>query len=503
MTRFSSTPAPSVVYRMTTLGAALLLASCASFKGIDSSAQLQSPRTLAAGTSLPAQGGAWPTLDWATRIGGAPLQSLVDEAMAGNPGLQMAASRIAAARAAVETSGANRQPTVGAGFSSTYQRYTETGLIPPPLAGEYRADTQLALNFNYEFDFWGRHEAELQAALSQGRAADAEQYSARLMLTSSIVRAWLQLARQNAQLDLTRQQLAARERLGHLTSLRFKAGLDTESESEQTRQQLEGLRAEIVQWQEGMALTRNQIAALLGKGPDRGLSIMPSSLPTDAATALPDALPLSLVGRRPDIVASRWRVEAAQGDIDSARAQFYPNVNLSAFAGFSTLSLDRLLDAGSRIVGIGPAIRLPVFEGGRLRAQLKGRVAGYDNAVASYNQTLTDALRDVADQVQSLRAAEAQGGHQRAATEAAANALRLARQRERAGTTNMLPVLASELALVVQRKVELENQARRADLQVGLIRALGGGFDASATGLAPTPAAEAANNRHPLTKTAS
>jgi NodT family efflux transporter outer membrane factor (OMF) lipoprotein len=218
---------------------------------------------------------------------------------------------------------------------------------------------------------------------------------------------------------------------------------------------------------------------------------------------LPDALPLALVGRRPDIVASRWRVEAMQGEIESARAQFYPNINLTAFAGFSTLSLDRLLEAGSRIVGIGPAIRLPVFEGGRLRAQLKGRVAGYDNAVATYNQTLTDALRDVADQVQSLRAAEAQGGHQRAATQAASNALRLARERERAGTTNMLPVLASELALVVQRKVELENQARRADLRVGLIRALGGGFEADGAGLGIAPAAVQDNHRPNLKKSAS
>ena len=503
MMKFPPVAAHGAVSRLAALGAVLLLASCANFKGIETSAQTQSPANLAASVSLPAQGGDWPALDWAAQIGGAPLQALVEEAMADNPGLKIAATRIAAARATVEAAGANRLPTVGAGFSSTYQRYTETGLIPPPLAGEYKADTQLALNFNYEFDFWGRHEAELQAALSQGRAAEAEQYSARLMLTSSIARAWLQLARQNAQLELTRQQLVARERLGRLTELRFKAGLDTESESEQTRQQLEGLRAEIVQWQEGMALTRNQIAALLGKGPDRGLSIMPAAMPSDGAIALPDALPLGLVGRRPDIVASRWRVEAAQGEIASAKAQFYPNINLSAFAGFSTLSLDRLLESGSRIVGIGPAIKLPVFEGGRLRAQLKGRVAGYDNAVATYNQTLTDALREVADQVQSLRAAEAQGGHQRAATQAATNALRLARQREKAGTTNMLPVLASELALVVQRKVELENQARRADLRVGLIKALGGGFDADATGLGQNPAAVQDNQRHPLTKSAS
>ena len=498
MMRFPSISPGIAVPRLAALTAALLLASCANFTGIQSSAQPQWPENLAASASLPAQGGAWPALDWASQIGGAPLQALVDEALSGNPGLQVAAARIAAARATVEASGANRLPTVGAGFSSTYQRYTETGLIPPPLAGEYKADTQLALNFNYEFDFWGRHEAELRAALSQGRAAEAEQYSARLALTSSIARAWLQLARQNAQFNLTQQQLTAREKLGRLTALRFKAGLDTDSDNEQTRQQLEGLRAEIVQWQESMALTRNQLAALMGQGPDRGLSIMPAALPSDAAIALPDALPLSLVGRRPDIVASRWRVEAAQGDIDNARAQFYPNINLSAFAGFSTLSLDRLLDAGSRI---GPAIRLPVFEGGRLRAQLKGRVAGYDSAVATYNQTLTDALREVADQVQSLRAAQAQGGHQRAATQAASNALRLARQRERAGTTNMLPVLASELALVVQRKVELENQARRADLRVGLIRAMGGGFDADAAGLAPAAAQD--TNRHTFTKSAS
>ncbi len=501
MIRFPSISPGNPLPRLAAFAAVLLLASCASFKGIGSSAQPQSPEGLAASASLAAGGGAWPALDWAAQIGGAPLQALVDEALAGNPGLQVAAARIAAARATVEASGANRLPTVGAGFTSTYQRYTETGLIPPPLAGEYKADTQLALNFNYEFDFWGRHEAELRAALSQGRAAEAEQYSARLALTSSIARAWLQLARQNAQLNLTQQQLTAREKLGRLTALRFKAGLDTDSDNEQTRQQQEGLRAEIVQWQEGMALTRNQLSALMGQGPDRGLSIMPAALPSDAAIALPDALPLGLVGRRPDIVASRWRVEAAQGDIDNARAQFYPNINLSAFAGFSTLSLDRLLDAGSRIVGIGPAIRLPVFEGGRLRAQLKGRVAGYDSAVATYNQTLTDALREVADQVQSLRAAQAQGGHQRAATQAASNALRLARQRERAGTTNMLPVLASELALVVQRKVELENQARRADLRVGLIRAMGGGFDADAAGLAPAAAQD--NNRPTFTKSAS
>jgi NodT family efflux transporter outer membrane factor (OMF) lipoprotein len=188
---------------------------------------------------------------------------------------------------------------------------------------------------------------------------------------------------------------------------------------------------------------------------------------------------LSLLGRRPDIAAARWRVEAAQGEIDSAKAQFYPNVNLVAFAGFSSLGLSNLLLSGSRIAGIGPAVRLPVFEGGALRAQLKGKTALYDGAVASYDQTLTEALHETADQVQSLRAADAQHADLELASKAAAQTLALAQQRQRVGTGNLLQVLAAESGWLQQRKLELDSRARLADLRVSLIKALGGGFDAT------------------------
>ena len=374
---------------------------------------------------------------------------------------------------------------IGASFSSTYQRYTEHGIVPPPLAGQSKSDNQLALNFSYDFDFWGKHAAELRAAVSQERAAEAEHHMSHMVLTTSIARAWIQLARQYGQLDLIGQQLVVRGKIDRLTQLRVKAGLDTQTENQQARQQMAVLRAEQAQWQEAIALTRNQLAALMGQGPDRGQGIARPSLPPEAAMALPSELPLTLLGRRADIVAARWRAEAAQGDIDTAKAQFYPNINLMAFAGFSSLGLSNLLQSGSRIAGIGPAIRLPVFEGGSLRAHLKGRVAAYDGAVASYNQTLTDALREVADQLQAARAAAIQSEHQHVATQAAANNLKLAQQRERIGTTNMLPALSTEMAWLMQRKVELDSQARRTDLRIGMIKALGGGFDAAAQDLAP------------------
>lgn len=475
--------------RLAVAGATLLLSACASFNGIHSNARLAAPDHYASAQSLPAQAGTWPQQSWVGEIGGPALQALVDEALAANPDLQSAAARIASARANARAVAAGALPTVGASFNSTYQRYSENGLIPPPLAGTYQSDNELALNFSYDLDFWDRHGAQLRAALALNKAATAEQASAHLMLTTSIVRTWLQLGRQHAQFQLAEQQFQVREKLDRLTQQRIAAGLDSRGERQQTQLQLAALRADRAQWQEAMALSRNQLAALLGQGPDRGRSIAAPELPAPGASALPDQLPLMLLGRRPDIVAARWRVEAAQGDIDVAKTQFYPNINLAAFAGLSSLGLSNLLHGGSMVAGVGPAIRLPVFEGGTLRAQLQGRVAAYDNAVALYNQTLTEALHQVADQVQSLRAAASQSRERQLASEAAHNTLMLAEQRQRVGTANTLQVLASESAWLSQRQLALDAQARQADLRIALIKALGGGFDAAREDLAAPAAA--------------
>jgi NodT family efflux transporter outer membrane factor (OMF) lipoprotein len=473
--------------------AATLLSACASFHGIGSNAEPHSPADYATAASLPGQAGHWPDSSWANAIGGAPLQALINEALTGNPSLQAAAARLAAMQAIAETTGAAARPVASVGLNSTYQRFTENGLVPPPLAGSFQSDNRVALNFSYDLDFWGRHGAELRAALAQAKVAESEQYAARLWLTTAIAHGWIQLARQHAQLELTEQHLRLREKIERLTQQRIAAGLDNQTDNNQAQMQLATLRAEQAQWQEAIALSRNQIAALLGQGPDRGLQIARPILLAPVAMALPDQLPAALLGRRPDIVAARWAVEAAHGETDSARAAFYPNVNLVAFAGLSSLGLSSLLDSGSRIIGVGPAVSLPVFDGGRLRGQLKGKVAAYDSAVATYNQTLTVALQEVSDQVQSLRAIENQRRHQQSATAAAAQALKLAQQRQQVGTANLLHVLSAESAWLAQRKFELDAQMRGADLHLGLIKALGGGFDAASHGLAPVPAAASGN----------
>lgn len=486
------------IRRVAICAAAALLSACANMSGIHTTAHTNAPADYAAAASLPDQGGQWPDASWVTAIGGTALQQLTDEALAGNPDLQAAAARVGAARAMVEAAGAASKPQVGASFSTTRQRFTENSIYPPPFGGSYVTDNELALNFSYDLDFWDKHGAELRSALSQSKAAEAEHSASRLMLTTAVARAWIQLARQHAQLDLSDQQLALRDHLDQLTQQRVAAGLDTQSDNQQSRVQVANLRNERAQWNEAIALTRNQLAALLGQGPDRGLLIPKPMLPAEAVIALPDQLPMGLLGRRADIVAARWQVEAAQSDIKVAKTEFYPNVNLSAMVGLSSLGWTNFLSKGSLVNGIGPAIHLPIFEGGALRAQLKGRVALYDGAVATYNKALTDALHEVADQVQSLRAAEIEKNNQEAATLAAERGMKLAQQRQQVGTANMLQVVATQIAYLSQRKLELDTRARRADLRIGLIKSLGGGFDAGTEGLIP-----AANYSQDSTKSSS
>ena len=280
---------------------------------------------------------------------------------------------------------------------------------------------------------------------------------------------------------MSKRQLAIREKFDKLIAQRVQAGLDTKSDIQQGLVQVSALKNDISSWESAIALSRNQLAALLGAEPARGLQIPKPHFEMKQGNGLPANLPLELLSRRPDIVAARWRVEASQGEIDSAKTQFYPNINIIGFAGLSDIGpgtgLDRLFKSGSLAIGVGPSIHLPIFEGGRLRAQLKSKVAGYDIAVASYNQSLTDALHDVADQIQTINTSQTQLMEQVKAEQATKISLQLAQQRQQAGTANMLPVLTAESALLTQQKQSLDITYRQAESQINLIKALGGGYD--------------------------
>jgi NodT family efflux transporter outer membrane factor (OMF) lipoprotein len=195
-------------------------------------------------------------------------------------------------------------------------------------------------------------------------------------------------------------------------------------------------------------------------------------------------VPAELLGRRPDLIAQRWRVEAAQQDIASAKAEFYPNVNLAAFIGVQSLGGAGFLTAASRMMGAGPAVTLPIFDAGRLRGNLAGKNADYDVAVEQYNQTLADAMREVVDQLASFKSVDEQRLEQREALATAQEAYDLALLRYREGIGNYLEVLSAEAPLLAQQSLDAELRSRQLALSIDLIRALGGGFDDNAVAMA-------------------
>jgi NodT family efflux transporter outer membrane factor (OMF) lipoprotein len=317
----------------------------------------------------------------------------------------------------------------------------------------------------------------LEAAISQVEVARVEAVAARLLLSVTVARAYTELARLYDQLDVAAATLRQQHYIYDLTQQRVAAGLDTRVELKQAEAALPAAHKDIAVLNEAATLTRHQLAALLGQGPDRGLAIKRPKLQVAGGDAvLPSRLPADLLGRRPDVLAQRWRVEAAARDIEAAKAQFYPNVNLLAFVGFQSVGLSQFLKVDSGIAGIGPAISLPIFEGGRLRSELAGANAGYDAAAEQYNQTLIEALRDIGDQLASIRSVAAQSGEQRIAFKAAREAYELALLRYRKGVGNYLSVLSAEAQVLAQQRLDADLHAREYDNRINLIRALGGGF---------------------------
>src|SRR6267143_1770545 len=410
------------------LSIGFLLAGCASYSGIQSEAHALAPQTLAFHTEDTS--GDWPREDWWTMFGDQKLGALVRRALESNPSLRAAEARVRAAGALADAAGASLYPTLDLDASATRQRISANDIYPPPFGGSWVNQGRIALDFNYEFDFWGKHRAELEAALGDARAVSADAAQARLVLATAVAQTYFQAQTDLAALAVARRTLADRGGLVELNRLRASRGLEAGIAVRQSDQQIASSRVDVSAAEAAVQLDRHQLAALLGVGPDAPLEGEQALHPYGEALALPANLPADLLARRPDIAAQRWRLEAAAAQIGAAKADFLPNVNLAAFVGFGATGLEGL--------------NLAIFDAGRLRANLRGRYGEYDAAVEQYNQALVDALRQVADQITAARAVQQQLADQANALAAAEDAYRLTLDRYRAGLTSYLDVLVNE-----------------------------------------------------------
>jgi NodT family efflux transporter outer membrane factor (OMF) lipoprotein len=477
----------------------LTLAGCASSGGMQPDGTPVDPSALKAERSLSGVNvspAAWPSNDWWTGLGDPQLDALMTEALQDNPGLGIADARARAAQAQVGAANAARLPTLNAGASVSGARIPSSVL---PVGsnqdgGSGQSHFMLAkyadLNFKWGLDLWGGKRAAWEAALGSARATQVEARAARIELSGNVARAYAQLGYAFTQQDLAKAELQRARAARDLTQQRVDAGVDNKIQLRQGDTEVANAEQQMAVASRAIEASRSSLSVLLGKGPDRGLQITRPRTLAPSELAIPSTLPVELLGHRADLVAARWRVEAAGKDISSAKTQFLPNVSIGALAGFIALGSGNPFSLPQRFYQVGPTLSLPIFDGGRLRANLNSRDAQYDLAVAQYNQTLVAALNQVADGLSAMRSLDLQLGAQLRAQDAARQAYDLAQQRYRAGIGSYLEALTVRQQLLLAERGSAALQAQKVDLSVQIIEALGGGFqprgDAPALSTEPT-----------------
>lgn len=458
----------------------LLLSACATVPDMGAPPTIAPPSSYAASASLPGDGhSAWPDQQWWRAYGDPQLNALIDEALSGAPDLAVAVARLRQAEAYAAQARAARLPTLDVyGNAGTAKQSYNNGIPADFVPKGWKGTGRIEADLGFDLDLWGRNKAAYAAARSDAEAARLDVAQATLTLSTNIADAYADLARLFAERAVQVVALDVRRQTEQLTADRVAEGLDTQAELKQAQSAVPTARADIAATDEQIALTRNRLAALLGKGPDRGLSIAGPNT-TIAARGLPDDVTTNLISRRPDIVATRARAEAEASRIKVARADFYPAINLSAVIGLQSLGVDQLFKRGSTFGNAGPAISLPIFRGGELQGRYRSARAVYDEAVANYDLTVTNAYKAVADAVVSKRALDTRLTQSREALAGAQAAYEVARQRYEGGLSRFTDVLTAQDRALQSQRVVADLQARAFTLDVALVRALGGGFVAA------------------------
>ncbi len=463
----------------------LVLAGCATSRGLHTTGKLTDPGSLKSQQSLAdtqLSPTAWPEQDWWVGFGDPQLTALIEEALKNNPSLDQAQARARQAQAVADSYNAARQPQGELDASIIGSRLSGKDPVYPAYAiGTFAWGKSVTAGFSWDLDLWGGKRDAWEAALGRSRAAQIDVHAARIELSVNVARAYVQLGYAFAQKDVADAELQRASQSLDVTRRLVSGGLDTPQQEHLADSQLAGAEQQKVAADRAIDAARSSLSILLGQGPDRGLAIDRPHLLDRGPAVLPDKLSVDLLGRRADLVAARWEIEAANKDVKAAKTEFLPNISLSAMAGFVAVGgSTSVLQLPARTYAFGPALSLPIFDGGRRRAQLAMADADYDALVARYNGLLVKALNDVSDEVSALSSVREQIALEKRSVDDAQKSWDDALKAYKGGLKGPLtPLTSRQQLLAAQQRLALL-QSQQIDISVRLIEALGGGFDGSA-----------------------
>ncbi|USU13601.1 efflux transporter outer membrane subunit [Sphingomonadaceae bacterium OTU29THOMA1] len=415
---------------------------------------------------------------WWTGFGDAQLDRLVTDATAGNPTLDAAVARVAQAQAVLAGRDAANGPDVTLDGSAQVARLSGRYTIPPPFAGSVRFVGQAQANLNWNLDLFGRQKAAIESARASTQAAALDLAAARLAIAGSVVQTYIDLARAEAEAGIARRTIATRQESLRLVNIRIRNRLASNLLAVAAQTLLAQAQGALVRAEGSRALATNALAALAGRGPDYATTIRPAMLNFDAALPLPAQVPADLLARRPDIAAGLARIDAAAAGRQVARRAFYPNVNLAALAGFQAVGLGNLFSLDAGTAGAGPAIHLPLFDNGRLKADLAGATAALDLATADYNDRVVGAVKEAADAIALVANLTQQRARTAEVVRGFGETNRLNAIRVSSGLDSKLDLVDNDVRLLDAQLAQANLAAEAARQRVALVLALGGGFSA-------------------------
>ena len=320
------------------------------------------------------------------------LRQLLSLAVEQSPDLSLAQAQVRAAQAGLMLVASNENFSGNAHAELQRQRFSEVGLFPPPIAGTWVDLGGIGLDATYQFDFWHGLQAQTAAAEAQSLAAKWEAQDVAAWLASAITAQYLALCLADDIQKIAALDVDLSAQLLQQTKIKYRAGLVSVDEVHQAELTWAEAKKVKIKSEEQVTTLRQNLAVLVGEAPQFGAKI--AIVPVDTLPPLPKALELNELGNRADIQAAKHRATAAAQDVKAARARFYPNISLSGSVGLSSIELSKLLDAGSWVATVVPAISLPIFSQTALNAKLSGQQAAYDAAVALYNKTVIHAASE-------------------------------------------------------------------------------------------------------------
>ena len=415
--------------------------------------------------------------DWWKAFADPQADRLASAVVANNPTLAGALARMRAAQAQLAVNQAEDLPQVTLDGSEQRTLFSKDYIIPPPYGGTWRWFGSLTTNLSWNLDFWGKQAALIAQARDKSLAAALDADAARLALSGAFAQAYINLLLNYQYGDIADATVREREEILKIARGRFDAGLENGSDVAQARSLLSIARADQLRFAAAREMDVHAIAALAGEGADAYADIKRPTPNLDVALPLPEQLPADLLARRPDILAAQARIQAAMEGRKAAHADFYPDINLAAMVGFQAIGLSNLLTGNSFTLGVGPAIHLPIFDAGKIKAQYANATADLDAAVADYHGTVVNAIKQTADAMTQVKSLAAQRAQQEAAVRDAEHAFKINEDRYRSGLATQLPMLTAESTLLQARQALAGVTGAAAQQRITLMLTVGGTYE--------------------------